>query len=91
MNAQSLAYLIKQQGYTLADAAKMRPNDIIEGVLQLKRGTERRVLVLERMTAAEAALRFAEVRDDGWQPKRWLRIGPAKPITHSVRLRRAIA
>ena len=69
----------------------LRPTDIVEGVLQLRRGAERRVLVLERMTAKEADVRLTEAKEDGWLPGKWLRQGPSRPVTAHLWFRRALA
>ncbi|HEY6028550.1 MAG TPA: hypothetical protein VIV09_16765, partial [Pseudolabrys sp.] len=78
-------------GYTISDAGKLAPTDIIEGILAMSRRGETRVLVLDRITAREADVRLTEARDDGWRPLRWLRIGPEKPVTAHLQLARGAA
>ena len=90
MTDKELAARILRGGYSIEDA-RMLPNDLIEGLLALKRGKERRILELQRMTAAEAAHRLAEVRDEGWRPLRWIRIGAPRRIGAHLLWRRAIA
>jgi hypothetical protein len=86
-----LAAQLFDDGYRISDALKMQPNDLVEGILAMRRRNQFRVLVLDRMTAREADVRLTEARNDGWLPVRWLRIGPEKPITARLGLARGIA
>ena len=86
-----LAFNLAVDGYRISDALKLQPQDIVEGVLAMKRRDQHRVLVLDRMTAREADVRLTEAREDGWLPVRWIRIGPEKPITARLGLARGIA
>ena len=88
---QQLALQLSDKGYRISDALRMQPNDIVEGILAMKRRDQQRVLVLDRMTAREADVRLTEARNDGWVPVRWIRIGPEKPVTARLGLARGIA
>jgi precorrin-6B methylase 1 len=86
---KELAANLHSDGYHISDAGSLQPHDIVEGILAMKRRNERRVLVLERMTAREADIRLTEARDDGWKPLRWIRIGPEKAVTAHLQVARA--
>lgn len=47
-------------------ATKLRPTDIINLHLRLKRNNDRRVLHLERVTVPEAGTRIVEAVREGW-------------------------
>lgn len=88
---KQLAQQLGNEGYTISDALRLQPDDIIELCLAMKRRNEHRVLNLERMTAREADVRLTEAREDGWVPRRIIRQGPEKPITAKLGLARGIA
>ena len=88
---KEVAYDLHADGYRISDALKLRPSDVVEGILAMKRRDQHRVLVLEHMTAREADVVLTQARSDGWTPVRWIRIGPEKPITARLGLARGIA
>ena len=88
---RQLAQSLNDEGYRVSDALKLQPHDIVEGILAMSRRNQRRVLVLDHMTAREADIILTEARDQGWKPVRWIRIGAEKPVTARLGLARGIA
>lgn len=91
LNDFGMARQLRIDGYTVSDALMLRPNDIVELTLAMKRRGQHRVLVLERMTAREADVRLTEARENGWVPVRIIRQGPERPVTARLDFARGIA